>query len=47
MNDPGGSLWRKWDLHFHTPQSHDYKNRGLMAADCRGNQGLCKNNFGF
>jgi hypothetical protein len=21
MNDPRGSLWRKWDLHFHTPDS--------------------------
>lgn len=22
-----GSLWRRWDLHFHTPTSFDYKNR--------------------
>ena len=21
MNDPRGSLWRKWDLHVHTPYS--------------------------
>src|SRR6266478_953272 len=21
MNDPRGSLWRKWDLHVHTPDS--------------------------
>lgn len=21
MNDPKGSLWRKWDLHIHTPES--------------------------
>ena len=21
MNDPRGSLWRKWDLHIHTPFS--------------------------
>ncbi|MFZ3149762.1 MAG: hypothetical protein WA137_12085 [Methanothrix sp.] len=21
MNDPRGSLWRKWDLHVHTPNS--------------------------
>lgn len=33
MNDPRGSLWRKWDLHFHTPRSYDYRNRGLGAAD--------------
>lgn len=32
MNDPSGSQWRKWDLHFHTPQSHDYWNKGLTAA---------------
>lgn len=24
MNDPRGSSWRKWDLHFHTPSSFDY-----------------------
>jgi len=26
MNDPRGSLWRKWDLHVHTPASivHQY-----------------------
>ena len=26
MNDPRGSLWRKWDLHVHTPASiyHNY-----------------------
>lgn len=22
MNDPKGSIWRKWDLHVHTPYSH-------------------------
>ena len=32
MNDPIGSQWRKWDLHFHTPKSHDYGNKGLSAA---------------
>ena len=21
MNDPRGSIWRKWDLHIHTPDS--------------------------
>lgn len=25
MNDPRGSIWRKWDLHFHTPSSYDYQ----------------------
>jgi len=31
-NDPSGSQWRLWDLHFHTPQSFDYGNKGLTAA---------------
>ena len=22
MNDPRGSIWRKWDLHLHTPESY-------------------------
>lgn len=38
---PIGSIWGKWDLHFHTPASYDYKNKartdeqiveGLVAA---------------
>lgn len=24
-NDPKGSVWRLWDLHFHTPSSYDVK----------------------
>lgn len=24
MNDPKGSLWRKWDLHIHTPASYHW-----------------------
>lgn len=27
--DPRGSLWHKWDLHFHTPSSYDYENRSI------------------
>lgn len=23
MNDPRGSIWRKWDLHIHTPESYE------------------------
>lgn len=26
---PKGSEWRKWDLHFHTPSSYDYKNKSV------------------
>ena len=29
MNDPRGSLWRKWDLHLHTPSSPDYANKSV------------------
>ncbi|MBW2642131.1 MAG: hypothetical protein JRC89_01885 [Deltaproteobacteria bacterium] len=29
MNDPRGSLWRKWDLHLHTPSSPDYTNKSV------------------
>ena len=32
MNDPSGSWWRRWDLHFHTPRSYDYKNKSATAA---------------
>jgi len=28
MNDPRGSLWRKWDLHVHTPESIIHKYSG-------------------
>ena len=24
-----GSEWRKWDLHFHTPSSYDYKDKSV------------------
>jgi len=30
---PKGSEWRKWDLHFHTPSSYDYKNKGISNKD--------------
>lgn len=33
MNDPRGSIWRKWDLHFHTPKSHDHGNKGMSARE--------------
>lgn len=26
---PKGSEWRKWDLHFHTPSSYDYKGNSV------------------
>ena len=26
---PIGSVWGKWDLHFHTPSSYDYSNKSL------------------
>lgn len=30
--DPRGSIWRRWDLHFHTPASYDYENKGVTAT---------------
>jgi len=30
MNDPRGSIWRKWDLHIHTPLS--YLNNGYKGS---------------
>jgi ABC-type lipoprotein export system ATPase subunit len=29
MNNPQGSIWRKWDLHLHTPSSHEYGDRSV------------------
>ena len=29
INNARGSEWRKWDLHFHTPSSHDYKDKSV------------------
>jgi ABC-type lipoprotein export system ATPase subunit len=29
MNDPRGSIWRKWDLHLHTPASEDYQDKSV------------------
>jgi len=28
-----GAKWRKWDLHFHTPSSHDYKDNSVNDED--------------
>jgi ABC-type lipoprotein export system ATPase subunit/uncharacterized coiled-coil DUF342 family protein len=28
-----GSTWNKWDLHFHTPSSFDYKNKSITDAE--------------
>lgn len=33
MNDTRGSIWRKWDLHFHTPSSYDYKDASVTNDD--------------
>ncbi len=31
--DDRGSLWRRWDLHFHTPSSFDYQNGKVTNSD--------------
>lgn len=33
MNDPRGSVWRIWDLHFHTPASYDYEYKGATNQE--------------
>jgi len=30
---PCGAEWRKWDLHFHTLSSYDYKDKSISSAD--------------
>ncbi len=30
---PRGSEWRKWDLHFHTPSSFEYKDKSVSDED--------------
>lgn len=30
---PQGAIWRKWDLHLHTPSSDDYKNKTVSNQD--------------
>ncbi|RPI19186.1 MAG: hypothetical protein EHM58_02395 [Ignavibacteriae bacterium] len=32
-NDPNGSIWRKWDLHFHTPSSYDYQKKSIKPQE--------------
>lgn len=38
-----GSIWRKWDLHFHTPASYDYKDKSI--TDQQLIDGLVANNI--
>jgi len=34
MKDPRGSIWRKWDLHLHTPSSFfDYQNKSVSNEE--------------
>jgi ABC-type lipoprotein export system ATPase subunit len=33
FNNTKGSIWRKWDLHFHTPSSHDYHNKSVKPKE--------------
>jgi len=32
-HDPRGSIWRVWDLHFHTFSSFDYLDKGVTNED--------------
>ncbi|MDX2173810.1 MAG: hypothetical protein SFY56_11875 [Bacteroidota bacterium] len=33
MNNQRGSIWGRWDLHFHTPSSYDYENKSVTNKD--------------
>ena len=33
VNNPRGSIWRKWDLHLHTPSSHDYSDKSITNQE--------------
>lgn len=33
VHDPIGSIWRVWDLHFHTPSSYDYREKSVTNED--------------
>ena len=40
---PRGSLWNRWDLHFHTPSSFDYDDKSVsnqQIVDCLENAGV-------
>ena len=42
-NDVCGSLWHRWDLHFHTPSSYDYEDKTVTdqeIADRLVNEGV-------
>jgi hypothetical protein len=43
VHSPYGSLWNRWDLHFHTPSSYDYLNQSL--TDEQIIEGLLANNL--
>jgi hypothetical protein len=33
LHDRRGSLWNRWDLHFHTPSSFDYANTAVTDQE--------------
>jgi len=33
FNFSRGSIWRKWDLHFHSQSSHDYQNKSVTDEE--------------
>ena len=40
-NSPQGSIWGRWDLHFHTPSSYDYLDKSITNEQLMEN--LVKN----
>ena len=41
MKATKGSEWRKWDLHFHTPSSYDYKDNSITDQEIIDNLFAC------
>ncbi len=35
-HDIRGSLWHRWDLHFHTPSSFDYEDKSAKLGNISG-----------
>ena len=43
MNDPRGSVWRKWDLHIHTPASFNFTGKRFKQMDAAEKASTIKN----
>ena len=42
MGSSVGSIWRKWDLHVHTPASYEWKGNRFQNQDAAEKETTCK-----